>query len=116
MRTRTLTSLAAALLLTGLASAGIGLHVTSSSAAVRAGVVLIIAAAVPAVAAQVARGGAAAEDTRRAFLDGYRTGLMHAALGLLDDPSDGGHAADAPNSYARGHLYAVTDEPERKAE
>lgn len=53
----------------------------------------------PAVPEDLIRG---AHDT------GYRKGLMHAALGLLDTPGgDGGSAA--ATSYARGHMRVVTD-------
>jgi hypothetical protein len=83
----------------------------------RGAVLLCVVAVFPWHAAQSRRAAdAGADQLAAARQDGYRTGLMHAALGLLGDPSDGGHTTEAPTSYARGHLHAVTDHPERKAE
>lgn len=114
MRTRTLHTIATCQIITGLTAAAAGLHPRIPDNATRAGALVLLSALPVIVAAQVRRCGATADQIAAARNAGYRLGLTHAALGLLNSP-DGG----TPNSYARGNLHVITSEhptPERKAQ
>lgn len=69
------------------------------------------------VAMQTRRAAATAEQLAAARNSGYRTGLAHAALGILNaPPTDGGGTTPV---YARGNLHAVHTEyptPQEKAQ
>lgn len=99
MRTRTLTGLAAALTAGGIVTALIGAHVTHALPHVVGGLALITAAIPTALTAhgrQTAALTAAERAAERAT--GYRKGIQHAALGLLDPtPSTRVDAADERN-------------------
>lgn len=84
MRTRTLTGLSVALAAAGLASAGIGMHVTHTLHPVIGGLALIVTAVIPASAAQARATTLTAEQRAAERAAGYRQGLRHAALGLLE--------------------------------
>jgi hypothetical protein len=85
MRTRTLTGLAAALTAGGIVTAVIGAHVTHTLPQVIGGLALATAA-IPTALTAHGRQAAALTAAERAAerTAGYRQGLMHAALGLLD--------------------------------
>jgi hypothetical protein len=113
MRTRTLHTIAVCLTTAGLTVAVAGLHPAAPPLMTRLGILLVIAAGPLVVAAQSRREATHAADALAAArAEGYRLGLAHAALGLLNPP-DGG--CTAPTHCARGHLHAVAD-IERKAE
>jgi hypothetical protein len=104
LRTRTLHVIAACLITAGIVVAAAGLHPRVPDAAISAGGLLIILSLPAVVAAQSRRvGDVRADQIAAARNAGYRTGLLHAALGILE-PTDGGTRA---GSYARGHLRAV---------
>lgn len=109
MSTRTLHTIAACLITAGFTTAGAGLHPRVPDAAYPAGILLIILSLPPILAAQKRR-AAPYEQIAAARNAGYRLGLMHAALGILE-PTDGGGTT---TSYARGHLHVVGSDTEQQ--
>lgn len=106
MRTRTLTILGVFAAAVGIIATVAGLHPAVPKLVLRGGLVLMFASCPIICAAQTRRGSVITpEMLSAARLDGYRTGVAHAALGLLTPP-DGG--VQAPKSYARNHLRAVS--------
>lgn len=118
MRTRTLQAVAASLITTGTAVAAAGLHPKVPDITICAGAVLIVLSLPLIVAIQGSRAIVPADQIAAARQAGYRLGVLHAALGILDTPPDGeGDGEDDRSSYAR-QLRIVTTRTEtgRKAQ
>lgn len=107
MHTRTLNIISIAAATAGILATVAGLDAAIPKMILRGGLVMMFASCPLICASQTRRAAAVTpEQLAAAHADGYRTGLAHAALGLLTPP-DGG--ADAPNSYARGHLRSISN-------
>lgn len=111
MRTRTLAILGITAAAVGILATIVGLHPAAPKIVLRGGLAVMFASCPLICATQTRRAAdVSLERMSAAHLDGYRMGLAHAALGLLDSPPSGGASAPTPingNSYARGHLRAI---------
>jgi hypothetical protein len=103
MRTRTLATIATGLIATGLGVAAVGLTITGPGVLVSAGALLSLASPPVLTIATRQQSTHTPDLLAEVHNAGYRKGLAHAALGLLESPTSDGSHTD-------------TDDPERKAE